>query len=420
MKVMAGIQMPVRPRTVVIGAGFGGLWAVRALAGAPVDVLLLDRNNFHVFLPLLYQVVAAELDPEDIVYPVRGMLRGIPNVTFGMGEVTSVDPSLRIVEASGRSFPYDYLIIAAGSASAFFGVPGAATCALPLKTMGEAIALRNRILACFEKAAQERDPQARRRLLSFVIVGGGATGVEYAGALAELIRGPLAMDHPALDFSEVRVELLESQGGLLPGLPERLRAYALSRLRRIGVLVRLNATVSEVTSREVRLKGGSAIPTETAIWTTGVRGESIVRSPGLPIARGERLAVLPTLQVAGHPEIYAVGDIAYVEEMGSPLPMMAPVAIQQGTAAARNILRSIAGDEPLPFRYRDPGVMVILGRNAAVARIGGRSFTGFPAWVLWLLVHIYKLIGFRNRLVVLINWAWDYFFYERAQRVILP
>jgi NADH dehydrogenase len=199
-----------------------------------------------------------------------------------------------------------------------------------------------------------------------------------------------------------------------------LRAYALSRLRRIGVFVRLNATVSEVTSREVRLKEGLAIPTETTIWATGVRGESIVRSAGLPIARGERMAVLPTLQVVGHPEIYAVGDIAYMEEIGRPLPMMAPVAIQQGTAAARNILRCIGGGEPLPFRYRDPGIMVILGRNAAVAHVGGRSFTGFPAWALWLIVHIYKLIGSRNRLVVLINWAWDYFFYERAQRLILP
>ena len=417
---MAANHMPVRPRTVVIGAGFGGLWAARALAGAPVDVLLLDRNNYHVFLPLLYQVAAAELEPEDIVYPVRGILRGIPNVSFGMADVTGVDPASRIVKVADRVYPYDFLILAAGSTPTFFGVPGAATYALPLKTIEQAIALRNRILGCFERAAQEKDSQMRRRLLTFVIVGGGATGIEFAGALAELIRGPLTKDFPALDCSEVRVELLEAQGSLLPDLPERLRAYALSRLRRIGVFVRLNATVSEVTSREVRLKEGLAIPTETTIWTTGVRGESIVRSAGLPIVRGERLAVLPTLQVVVHPEVYAVGDIAYLEEIGRPLPMIAPVAIQQGTAAARNILRCIGGGEPLPFRYRDPGVMVILGRNAAVAHVSGRYFTGFPAWALWLIVHIYKLIGSRNRLVVLINWAWDYFFFERAQRLILP
>lgn len=409
-----------RPRVVIVGAGFGGLWAARALSGAPVDVVLLDRNNFHVFLPLLYQVAAAELEPEDIVYPVRGILRGIPNITFGMADVGGVDLAARAVEAADRVYPFDFLILAAGSTSAFFGVPGAERYAFPLKTMEEAIALRNRILGCFERAAQEEDPQVRRRLLNFVIVGGGATGVEYAGALAELIRGPLARDYPALDFREARVELLEAQGSLLPGLPERLRAYALARLERIGVSVRLNAPVSEVTSRAVRLKDGQAIPAETAVWTTGVRGESIVRSAGLPVARGERLAVLPTLQVVGHPEVYAVGDIAHVEEIGSPLPMMAPVAMQQGIAAARNILRRLGGEEPLPFRYRDPGVMVILGRNAAVARIGRFSFTGFSAWVLWLTVHIFKLIGARNRLVVLINWAWDYFFYERAQRLILP
>jgi NADH dehydrogenase len=417
---MAESDAPARPRAVIVGAGFGGLWAARELAGAPVDVLLLDRNNFHVFLPLLYQVAAAELEPEDIVYPVRGILRGIPNVSFGMADVTGVDPASRTVMASGRVYPYEYLILAAGSTSAFFGVPGAERYALPLKTMEQAIALRNRILGCFERAAREEDARTRRRLLSFVIVGGGATGVEFAGALAELIRGPLAKDYPSLDFGEVRVELVEAQGGLLPGLPERLRAYALSRLRRIGVTVRLNAAVSEVTAREARLAEGVTIPTETAIWTTGVRGESIARSAGLPVFRGDRVAVLPTLQVEGHPEIYAVGDIAYMEETGSLLPMMAPVAVQQGIAAARNILRRIGGEEPLPFRYRDPGVMVILGRNAAVARIGGRSFTGFPAWALWLIVHIYKLIGFRNRLVVLINWAWDYFFFERALRVILP
>jgi NADH dehydrogenase len=417
---MEGKDRRCRPRVVVVGAGFGGLWAARALSGAPVDVVLLDRNNFHLFLPLLYQVAAAELEPEDIVYPVRGILRGIPNVIFGMADIVGVDLAMRTVKAVDRIYPFDFLILAAGSTTAFFGVPGAERYAFPLKTMEEAIALRNRILGCFERAAQEEDPPLRRRLLSFVIVGGGATGVEYAGALAELIRGPLARDYPTLDFREVRVELLEAQGSLLPGLPERLRAYALARLQRIGVSVRLNATVSEVTSREVRLKEGPAIPSETAVWTTGVRGESIIRSAGLPVARGERLAVLPTLQVVGHPEVYAVGDIAHVEEIASPLPMMAPVAMQQGIAAARNILRRLGGEDPLPFRYRDPGVMVILGRNAAVARIGRFSFTGFPAWVLWLAVHIVKLIGARNRLVVLINWAWDYLFYERAQRLILP
>lgn len=411
---------PYRPRVVIVGAGFGGLWAARTLARAPLDVVLLDRNNYHAFLPLLYQVAAAELEPEDIAYPVRSILRTLRHVRFALAEVREIDLAGRVVKAAGGGIPYDFLVLATGSVSHFFGVPGAAQYAFPLKTVQHGIALRNHILGCFERAAHEPSPEHRRRGLAFVIVGGGPTGVEFAGALAELIRGPLVKDYPSLDFREVRVLLLEARESLLPGLPDRLCTYTQERLRRMGVEVRLRAAVSEVKSQTVHLKDGTIVPTETVVWTAGVRGDPSAQAWGLPTARGGRVAVLPTLQVPGHPEVYVIGDLAHLEEEGRALPMVAPVAIQQGMAAARNILRQVAGREPEPFRVRDRGTMVTIGRNAAVAWLGRRCFTGFPAWVVWLSVHLFKLIGFRNRLLVMINWAWDYVLYERAVRLILP
>lgn len=409
-----------RPRVVIVGAGFGGVFAARALASSPADVLLVDRNNYHLFLPLLYQVAAAELAPEDIAHPVRSMLRRLRGASFVCDDVLEVDRGGGVLVTPTRRIPYDYLVLAAGSATHFFGVPGAQELAFPLKTLEEGIALRNHILSCFERASAEPDPSLRRRLLTFCVVGGGATGVEFAGALAELIRGPLARDFPGSAGGDARVVVLEAQDGVLPGMPARLRGYAVKRLSGIGVDVRLRAPVSRLTPGLLCLADGSEIPTETVVWTAGVRGETFTGGAGIP-ARGDgRIPVGPTLQVAGHPEIYVVGDLSYFEQDGRPLPMVAPVAAQEGTAAARNIARSIAGHAPFPFRYRDPGSMVILGRNAAVARMRGLSLTGFPAWLLWVGVHIFKLIGFRNRLLVLINWAWDYFFFERAVRLILP
>jgi len=409
-----------RPRVVIIGAGFGGLWAARALAHSAVEVQLLDRHNYHTFLPLLYQVAAAELEPEEIAYPVRSIFRKRPNVRFAMAEVKGVDLTAQVVQTAERVIPYDFLILALGSTSHFFGVPGAAEHAFPLKTLDQGIFLRNHILRCFERAVQEPDAPQRRRLLTFAIVGGGPTGVEFAGALAELIRGPLVKDYPMIDFREVRVVLLEATDRLLPGLPKRLQAYALARLRRMGIEVRLEAMVGQMKRGAVQLKDGTVLPAATVVWTAGVRGEPLAEQWGLPTARHGRVAVLPTLQVPGHPQVYVIGDLAYLEEDGRPLPMIAPVAVQQGTVAAGNIVRQLAGEAPLPFRYRDPGTMVTIGRNAAVAHVFGRAFTGFPAWVLWLSVHLVNLIGFRNRLFVLTNWAWDYFFYERAVRLILP
>ncbi|HYB75029.1 MAG TPA: NAD(P)/FAD-dependent oxidoreductase [Candidatus Sulfotelmatobacter sp.] len=414
------MSSPPRPRVVIVGAGFGGLWAARALAQTPVDALLVDRNNYHAFLPLLYQVAAAELEPEDIAYPVRSILRTLRHARFALADVEAIDLAGRVVKATERSIPYDFLILATGSVSHFFGVPGAARYAFPLKTMEQGIGLRNHILGCFERAAHEPSAEGRRRALTFAIVGGGPTGVEFAGALAELIRGPLRRDFPGLDPREVCVVLLEAREGIPPGLPEGLRAYTEGRLRRMGVEVRVRAVVAEVTPHAVHLRDGTVIPTETVVWTAGVRGDPSARVWGLPTAADGRVKVLPTLQVPNHPEVYVVGDLACVEEGGRPLPMVAPVAIQQGVAAARNILRQVRGADPQPFRYRDRGTMVAIGRNAAVACLGRRRFSGFPAWIVWLSVHIFKLIGFRNRLLVMINWAWDYLFYERAVRLILP
>ena len=407
-------------KVVVVGAGFGGLWAARALARERLEILILERNNYHTFLPLLYQVAAAELGPEDIAHPVRSILRKLPNVRMEMADVETIDILMHRIRTTDRFITYDYLILATGSETSFFGIPGASEYAFPLKTLEDAITLRNNILYCFEKAIQEENVERRRRLLTFTIVGGGSTGVEIAGALAELIRGPLMKDFIGLDFKEVRIVLIEASDNLLPGFPECCRDYSNSRLRQMGIEMQVKSSVTQITRDSIRLKNGQVIPTQTVVWATGVRGASLVQNAGLELTQNGRIKVLPTLQVLDHPETYVIGDLAYFEDGGKSLPMTAPVAIQQAIMAARNIKRQIQGKSPEPFHYRDHGIMVIIGRNTAIARVKNRSFTGFPAWVLWLTVHIFKLIGFRNRLLVLINWALDYFFYERAVRIILP
>ncbi len=413
-------MMGTRPRVVIVGAGFGGLWAARAFAQTPFQVLLIDRNNYHTFLPLLYQVAAAEVEPEEIIYPVRSILRPLRNVDFLLADVKKIDFAARTLETAASTVPYDYLILATGSTTHFFGVAGAADHAFALKTLDDGIRLRNHILCGLERAAKDPDSQGRRRRLTYTIVGGGPTGVEYAGALAELLRGPLPRDFPKLDFHDARVLLIEGAERLLGSLPARLGRYALHRLQSMGVEVRLKTVVDRVEAGEVHLKGGASIATETAIWTAGVRGEPAAAAWGLPTDRGGRVPVEPTLEVRGLPGVYVIGDLAHSKEKGAPLPMVAPVATQQGTTVARNIQRHEAGKPSLAFHYHDRGMMATIGRNAAVAQIGGLAFTGFVAWLMWLGVHLIKLIGFRNRLFVLINWAWDYFFFERMVRLILP
>lgn len=405
---------------VVCGAGFGGLWAARRLAGNGLDVLLLDRTNYHTFLPLLYQVAAAELGPTDIAYPVRSILRKTPDIRFRMAEVRDLDLDGKVVVTDAERIPYDHLVLALGSVPAFFGVEGAAEHAFPLRSMDDAIPLRHHILSAFETAVYERDEVRRRQLLTFVIVGGGPTGVEYAGALAELVYGPLVRDYPDLSGDDIRVILLEAVDGLLSGMPEGLGRYAAERLASRRVDVRTGSMVTRVAADRIHLKEGAAIDTGTVVWTAGVKGDSRVEAWGLPVARGGRVEVAPFLHLEEHPDVWVAGDLAWVEQDGRPLPQVAPVATQQGEAVADNIVRSLRGEALHPFRYDDPGMLAVVGRNAAVADLGGRTFTGFPAWLLWLLIHIAKLIGFRNRALVLVNWAWNYITFRRAVRLILP
>ncbi len=398
---------------IVVGAGFGGLWAARALTGEAVDVTLVDKDNYHAFWPLLYQVAAAELEVEQIAYPVRRILRRKRNVDFCLGEVREVDFEQQVVRTRRQTMRYDYLVLALGSTSSYFGIEGAEAYTFALKTMEEGLALRNQLLRCFELAAQEEDAERRKQLLTFVIVGGGPTGVEYAGALSELIYGPMRKDYRGLSIEDVSVVLVEMQERLLPAMPEKLGRYARRRLEERRVTVRLETAVSKVSDFDVTFDDGSCLKTETVVWTAGVRGAPLAEAWGLPVGRGGRVQVLSTLQAPGQPRVYVVGD-------GNPLPMLAPVAMQQGEQAARNILRQMTGEKAQAFRYKDRGTMATIGRTAAVADIFGRAFTGIVAWLIWLGVHLLQLIGFRNRLVVLINWAWSYLFFERMVRLILP
>ncbi|MFW6200379.1 MAG: NAD(P)/FAD-dependent oxidoreductase, partial [Gemmatimonadota bacterium] len=410
-----------RPRVVVVGAGFGGLWTTRSLVGEPVDVTVVDRNNYHTFFPLLYQVAAAELAPTDIAHPVRSVFRRASNVDFRLAEVRGLDLSGKSVLTSDGSVAYDHLVLALGSVPHFFGVPGAEERAFPLRWMDDAIPIRHHILTRFERAGTTPGTEERARLLTFVVVGGGPTGVEFAGALAELIHGPLLRDYRGLEASEIRIVLVELADRLLSGMPEKLGSYARARLESRGVEVMLGRAVEEVDAEAVRLGGGGDLPTETVVWTAGIRGDPRVASWGLPVGPGGRVPVGPDLSVEGRPEVSVVGDLAYLEDdEGRPMPQVAQVAIQQGRWAAGNVLLRSRGEPSRPFAYEDPGMLAVIGRNAAVAHVFGRAFQGFPAWLLWLGIHITWLVGFRNRALVMLNWAWNYFFPRKGVRLVLP
>jgi NADH dehydrogenase len=409
-----------RPNVAVLGSGFGGLWATKALAQGPVDVSLIDRHNYHTFFPLLYQVGAAELEPEDIAQPLRKIFWNQSNVHFFLGDVQGVDLSAKVVRIPGHEIHYDYLVVGLGGKPNFFGIPGVAEYAFTLKSLEQGIVLRNQILTSFERAACEQDPELRQAWLTFTIVGAGPTGVEFAGALMELIHGSLERDFPGLDFKQVRVLLLEAQDHLLNDMPGGLRDYAHRRLVKMGVDVRLSSPLVKISPQEVHLKDGTRIASRTVVWTAGVQGSIPGDQWGLATNRHNQVEVLPTLQVPDHPEVYVVGDLAGIRQDGQPLPMVAQVGIQTGATAGRNILRQVAGQHPLPFRYRDKGTLDVIGRNAAVAYIGRRAFRGFLAWLIWVGVHIFNLIGFRNRLLLMIDWAWAYIFYEHGVRLIVP
>lgn len=407
------------PHVVIVGGGFGGLRAAKRLAKAPVRITLLDRNNYHLFQPLLYQVATAGVSPTDVAYPLRSIFRRQKNLEFRLAEVTGVDLAERRLSTTSGSLEYDHLILAVGGETNYFGLHSLAANGFGLKGLDDASRIRDHILHLFEQAALVNDPRTRQALLTIVVAGGGPTGVEMAGAISELIRLVLAKDFPTQDLSQARVVLLEATDRLLAMLPEKLGKATVNALQKKKVEVRFGVTVESYEGQVVRLRGGDCIDTHTLIWAAGIRAATLVDSLGLPQAAQRRIQVGPTLQIAGHPEVYVVGDAAYMEdEKGAPLAMVAPVAMQQGEYVADNIMRALSGQPQTAFQYHDPGTMATIGRNQAVAWLGPLQMNGFFAWLAWLVVHIYQLIGFRNRLLVLINWAWDYFFYDRAVRLI--
>jgi len=408
-----------RPRVVIVGAGFGGLRAARALAGAPVDVLLLDRNNYHLFQPLLYQVAVAALPPSEIAYPVRSILRRQRNLEFRVVEVTGFDLSRRLVHTSRGDLPYDHLIVASGAATNFFGMRDVAEHGFDLKGLPDALRLRNHVMRCFEDAIATDDREERKRLLTIAVVGGGPTGVEVAGAVSELLRRVLARDYRAIPAGEISVILLEAGPRVLPTMPESLSAAAAASLTKLGVDVRLSSVVTAYDGATVRLKDESALAARTLVWAAGVQASPLTKAAGVPLHRSGRILVAPTLAVPGHSDVYVIGDAAYLETPAGVVPMLAPPAIQMGATAARNVLNGLAGMPLIPFRYKDPGTMATIGRSAAVAVLGGLKFRGLAAWLIWLFVHLMQLVGFRNKLVVLVDWAFQYFFYQPASPLIV-
>ena len=408
-----------RPRVVIIGAGFGGISAARALRRADVDVLVVDRHNYHLFQPLLYQVASGLLDPSEIAHPVRGLLRGQGNADVRMSEVRGVDLARRLVRTDVEELAYDHLVVAAGSAADHLGHPDIAAHSLALKGLNDALALRAAVLERFEAAAECPDAAERARLLTFVVAGAGPTGVEFAGALSELFAHLLPRDFPRLDFAPVRVVLVEGRGRVLDAFHPRLAAAAQRVLVRRGVEIMLHRLVASADAAGVTLDDGTRIACATVVWTAGVRAASIGAQLGEPLARDGRVRVRPTLQLPGRDEVQVIGDLALLGDRdGAPLPMLAPVAIQQGRHAAANIVAMLDGGAPTPFRYRDKGTMATIGRNHAVVQIGPVRVDGLIGWLMWLFVHLTYIITFRSKVVVLLNWGWNYLFYDRPVRLI--
>jgi NADH:quinone reductase (non-electrogenic) len=414
---MAQIQQR-RPRVVILGAGFAGLSAAKALRNSPFDVIVIDRHNYHLFQPLLYQVATAGLSPADIASPIRGILRDQKNTNVILAEVSHVDLERKEVAAEGLRIDFDHLIVATGARHAYFDHPDWAAYAPGLKTIDDATYLRRRILLAFEKAETEPVAAERRRLLNFVVVGGGATGVEMVGAIAELAKRALAMDFRSIDPKCARIILVEAGPRLLPPFDPSLSEAARHSLERLGVEVRLGAAVTDCDCQGVSL-GGERIEARTVMWAAGVMASPAGDWLGAQTDRAGRVKVVADLSLPGHPDVFVIGDTALaLDEHGKPLPGVAPVAKQQGKYVADLLMARARGNEMPPFRYRDFGAMATIGRKRAVAQIGRFKISGFVAWVLWSVAHIYFLIGFRNRLAVATNWAWNYLTFQRGTRLI--
>lgn len=405
-----------RPRVVILGAGFGGLYAAKALRKAAADVFVVDRRNHHLFQPLLYQVATAALNASDIAEPIRRVLRRQRNTEVVLAEAAAIDPARKRIVLERGELAYDYLIIATGATHSYFNHPDWASLAPGLKTIEDALEIRRRVLLAYEMAEQANSDAERKLWTTFIVVGGGPTGVELAGALAEIARWTLERDFRHIDPREAKVILLEAGPRILPSYPPELSAKAAAQLQKLGVDVRVGQPVTEIETQGVRV--GEWIPARTVLWAAGVAASPIARSLGVGLDRSGRVPVTPRLTVPGHDDIFVIGDLAHLEQDGKPIPGVAPAAIQQGRHAARNVLRALRGEPLVPFRYRDKGSLATVGRAAGVADFGKLRFAGVIAWLMWLLIHIAFLVGFRNRTIVMFEWAWSYLTYDRGARLI--
>jgi NADH dehydrogenase len=408
-----------RPHVVVVGAGFGGLTLVQSLANAPVRLTLIDRTNHHTFQPLLYQVAMAGVSPADIAQPIRSIVQAQHNATVLMADVARVEAQeRRVVLSDGQTLAWDFLVVACGVETSYFGHDAWAPAAPGLKTIEDALDIRQRVLMAFETAERAESAEQREQLLSFVVIGGGPTGVELAGALAELAKFVLDRDFRRIHPSEAKVRLLEAGPRILPSFPDDLAESAVSQLHELGVEVRTGGKVTAIDPGFVHL-GEESIPCSVVLWAAGVRATPLTATLGAPLDRSGRVLVEPDLTVPGHPRIFVIGDAARRDgKDGNPLPGVSPVAMQQARTVAKSIRRALLGRELLTFAYFDKGSMATIGRRRAVAMVDRMHMSGMLAWLAWLFVHIWYLIGFRNRLVVMITWAWSYFTYRRGARLI--
>jgi NADH dehydrogenase len=399
---------------VIVGGGFAGLYAARALRNAPVRITLVDRHNYHLFQPLLYQVATAALNPSDIAAPIRSILRRQANVSVLLGEAASIDANRKVVSlADGAELAYDYLILATGATHSYFSHPEWEQNAPGLKSIDDALEIRRRVLIAFEAAEREEDEAARNALLTFVIVGAGPTGAELAGALSEIARQTMLRDFRRINPSSARIILIEGKERVLPTYPPSLSRKAQRQLEHLGVEVVTNAVVTSLNDREVCI-GEKTIPTRTVLWAAGVKASGLAKSLGVPLDRAGRVLVNPDLTIPGHADVFVAGDLAAVGDV----PGVAPAAIQEGNHTAMNVERAVTGKPLRPFHYFDKGSLATIGRAAAVADIRGLKLSGFIAWIAWLTIHIFFLIGFRNRFLVITQWAWAYVTYQRGARLI--
>jgi NADH dehydrogenase len=405
--------MAKRPHVVIVGAGFGGLAATRALRHVDVNVTIVDRNNYHLFQPLLYQVASGLLDPSAIASPVRTIVRGSRNTNVLRAEVTGVDLARRRVTTSAATLEYDYLVIATGSVTDYFGSENARQKSTGLKDLSEALSLRSRLLGCFERATLIADADARRRLLTFAIVGAGPTGVEYSGALGELIKHVLPKDYRRINFAEVSVVLIEAGDRVLATFAPRLSRLAAHTLEQKGVRILLGKSVRSMDDDGLVLDGGERVETNTVVWTAGVRATTPLDMRSDALARSGRVKVTPTLNITEHPEVFVIGDAAAIEQRGAVLPM------QGGKYVGEVIAARLSGESSPSFRYRDKGTMATIGRGAAVAQIGPIRINGLIGWFIWIFIHLLYLVGFRNRALALWSWAWNYVFWDRPVRLII-